>query len=84
MAEDVIVALDDLEVTNDLEKRLKLYHPGETVRWHAFRHGRLVHGTMKFLKNPYPPMRLVALPDRTEAQKKSFRAWAGREFETKS
>ncbi len=84
MAEDVIVALNDLEVTSDLEKRLKLYRPQETVRWHAFRHGRLVHGTMKFLENPYPPMRLVAVENRTEAQRKSFLAWAGREYEPKS
>ncbi len=84
MAEDVIAALDGLEISGDLEKRLKLYRPGETVQWHAFRHGRLVEGSIKFLANPYPPMQLVALADLTPEQKKSFAAWTGAKFNLKS
>lgn len=81
MTGDEIVALDGHRVRAGLEDRLKLYTPGETAEWTAFRRDRLVSGRIEFLENPHPPIKIVARTDITEAQRGAFHAWSGVEFQ---
>lgn len=76
MADDVVVALDGHRVRGDLEARLKLYRPGETARWTAFRRDRLIEGEITFEEAPPSKLKLVGRKDASEFQKREFERWS--------
>jgi len=77
MSGDEVVALDGHRVRADLADRLKLYAPGEEVRWTVFRRDRQVEGSLRFDTNPNPPLRVVPVETPSEAQRQAFAAWTG-------
>ncbi|NNM32996.1 MAG: M61 family metallopeptidase [Gemmatimonadetes bacterium] len=75
MPGDEIVALDGHRVRADLTDRLKLYQPGETVRWTAFRRDRQVEGSITFAADPCAPVRIVPVDDVDDVQREQFAGW---------
>ncbi|HKK70233.1 MAG TPA: PDZ domain-containing protein [Candidatus Krumholzibacteria bacterium] len=81
MAGDVVIALDDHRIGRDLDERLKILRPGETVRWTAFRRDRLVQGRMTLGEDPVGTPEIVPLEGADPARRASFERWTGRSFE---
>ena len=77
MAEDVVIAIDGHRVGADLEKRLEVLRPEETVRWTAFRRDRLVEGTVTLGTDPIGELEIVPIEGVSERQRDRFAAWSG-------
>ena len=81
MAGDVVIALDDHRIGRDLDERLKILRPGETVRWTAFRRDRLVQGHVTLGEDPVGTPEIVPLDNADPARRASFERWTGRSFD---
>jgi predicted metalloprotease with PDZ domain len=75
-ASDQIVALDGMRVTKEtFESRLAEKRPGDTIRLTIFRFDDLRTIDVRLGSRINAPYQIVALPDASEEQKRTYRAW---------
>ena len=79
-AKDRLIALNDylLEKPEDLTKRLKTNHrPGDVVRIHLFRRGKLQHVSIVLAEAPYDAIEVKPIQDASEEARSMLAAWLG-------
>jgi predicted metalloprotease with PDZ domain len=79
-AKDRLIALNDylLEKPEDLTKRLQTNHrPGDVVRIHLFRRGKLQHVSIVLAEAPYDAIEVKPIQDASEEALSMLAAWLG-------
>ncbi len=78
---DVIVALNGLKLKDhDLTKRLADFKPSEMLEFTFFRRDQLMTKTLKLTGMAKEPLKIRAIKNASDQQKKFFKAWTGREL----
>lgn len=79
-AKDRLIALNDylVEKPEDLTKRLQTNHrPGDVVRIHLFRRGKLQHVSVVLAEAPCDAMEVKPIQDASEEARSMLTAWLG-------
>lgn len=81
--DDIIVAVDGLRMAdNDLSTRLQNFNANDRLSITFFRRDELVTRMIILAEMPASPLKIIAMPNATEAQQAFFKAWTGIDFPT--
>lgn len=76
-ADDQIVAVDQLQLTQPMTSRLKDYKAGQAITLTFFRSGRLMEAKVKLAELPAEPSKIKPIASPASQQKAYHRAWLG-------
>jgi predicted metalloprotease with PDZ domain len=79
-SDDLIVAVNGLQLKTDLAERLKDFKAGDKVQISYFRQGRLQHQPLSLADQPKGTGKVIAVKKPNRQQKAMYQAWLGVEL----
>jgi predicted metalloprotease with PDZ domain len=83
--EDEVVAIEGLRVdASNVDERIDLLRPGQTVPVTVFRRGRMMTFNLAVSQKPFDQYAIVAVKEPTQAQRAFYKAWLRADMTTDS